>query len=55
MKFGEFGGIYVPEVLIPPIEELIKGYEEIKEDKSFKKELENYLKNYAGRPTPLYF
>ncbi len=55
MKFGEFGGRFVPEVLIPPLEELEKAYAEIREDEEFQKEFEHYLKNYAGRPTPLYF
>jgi tryptophan synthase beta chain len=55
MKFGEFGGRFVPEVLIPPLEELKKAYMEIREDDEFQRELEHYLKNYAGRPTPLYF
>lgn len=55
MKFGEFGGRYVPEVLIPPLEELERAYEELKDDDRFKEELDYYLKNYAGRPTPLYF
>ncbi len=55
MKFGEFGGQFVSEVLIPPLKELEKAYEELKNDEKFKKELEYYLRNYAGRPTPLYF
>ncbi len=55
MKFGEFGGRFVPEILIPPLEELEKAYGEIKKDKEFQKKLEYYLKHYAGRPTPLYF
>ncbi|MEM1578266.1 MAG: tryptophan synthase subunit beta [Archaeoglobaceae archaeon] len=55
MRFGEFGGRYVPEVLIPPLEELEKAYKKLKDDKEFKKELDYYLRNYAGRPTPLYF
>ena len=55
MKFGEFGGRYVPEVLIPPLEELEKAYEEVRHDEKFKQELDYYLKNFAGRPTPLYF
>ncbi|RLI75726.1 tryptophan synthase subunit beta [Archaeoglobales archaeon] len=55
MKFGEFGGRFVPEVLIPPLEELEKAYKDIKKDEEFQKKLEYYLKNYAGRPTPLYF
>ncbi len=55
MKFGEFGGQFVPEVLIPPLKELEKAYERLKDDEEFKKELDYYLRNYAGRPTPLYF
>lgn len=55
MKFGEFGGRFVPEVLIPPLEELEKAYMEFREDDEFQRELEYYLENYAGRPTPLYF
>ena len=55
MKFGEFGGRFVPEVLIPPLKELEKAYEELKDDEEFKRELDYYLRNYAGRPTPLYF
>ncbi|MCX8172467.1 MAG: pyridoxal-phosphate dependent enzyme, partial [Archaeoglobaceae archaeon] len=55
MRFGEFGGRYVPEILIPPLEELEKAYNELKDDEEFKKELDYYLRNYAGRPTPLYF
>ncbi len=54
-KFGEFGGRYVPEVLIPPLEELEREYLRLKDDESFKSQLEYYLKNYASRPTPLYF
>jgi len=55
MKFGEFGGRFVPEVLIPPLEELEKAYDRFKDDEEFKARLEYYLKSYAGRPTPLYF
>jgi len=55
MKFGEFGGQFVPEVLIPPLRELEKAYEELKDDEKFKRELDYYLRHYAGRPTPLYF
>jgi len=55
MKFGEFGGQFVPEVLMPPLKELEKAYEEIKQNEDFKRELDYYLKSYAGRPTPLYF
>ncbi|MBO8183736.1 MAG: pyridoxal-phosphate dependent enzyme, partial [Archaeoglobus sp.] len=55
MKFGEFGGRFVPEILIPPLEELEKAYTRLEKDEAFKAELEYYFKNYAGRPTPLYF
>lgn len=55
MKFGEFGGRYVPEVLVPPLEELERAYEDLKDREEFRRELNYYLKNYAGRPTPLYF
>lgn len=54
-KFGKFGGRFVPETLIPALEELESAYVKFKKDKSFRKELEYYLKEYAGRPTPLYF
>jgi len=54
-RFGDFGGKYIPETLVPAIEELEEKYQKIKSDKSFQNELEYYLKNYAGRPTPLYF
>jgi len=51
--FGQFGGRYVPEMLIPALEELEKSYFDAKKDKVFKKELSYYLKTYAGRPSPL--
>ncbi|MCM8772016.1 MAG: tryptophan synthase subunit beta [Candidatus Omnitrophica bacterium] len=54
-KFGIFGGRFVPETLIAPLEELEKGYKEIVKTKEFKEKLNNLLKEYAGRPTPLYF
>ena len=54
-RFGEFGGKYIPETLVPAIEELEENYLKFKNDKNFKKELDYYLKQYAGRPTPLYF
>ncbi|MBW9222189.1 tryptophan synthase subunit beta [Methanothermococcus sp. SCGC AD-155-C09] len=55
MRFGKYGGQYVPEVLIPSLKELEKAYKEYKDDPEFKEELDYYLKNYAGRETPLYF
>ena len=54
-KFGEYGGQYVPEVLMPSLKELEKAYKEYKDDPEFKEELDYYLKKYAGRETPLYF
>jgi len=55
MKFGEFGGRFVPETLIPPLRELEKAYNELKDDEEFNKKLNYYLRQYAGRPTPLYY
>jgi tryptophan synthase beta chain len=54
-KFGMYGGRYVPETLIPALEDLDKWYQRLKVDKSFQNELLGLLKNFAGRPTPLYF
>lgn len=54
-RFGEFGGKYIPETLVPAIEELEENYLKFKNNKEFKKELSYYLKQYAGRPTPLYY
>jgi tryptophan synthase beta chain len=54
-RFGEFGGSYAPVTLIPAIEELRAAYKEIREDPDFHAEFEYLLKEYVGRPTPLYF
>lgn len=54
-KFGKYGGIYVPELLIPALEELEKSFLKYKDDKEFNSELEYYLREFAGRPTPLYY
>src|SRR4029077_5448980 len=54
-KFGEFGGRFIPETLVPAVEELEKAYLRFKDDANFKEELNYYLTHYAGRPTPLYF
>ena len=54
-KYGIFGGKYVPETLMNVVNSLEKKYEEIKDDKEFKNNLSKLLKNYAGRPTPIYF
>ncbi|HZB65320.1 MAG TPA: tryptophan synthase subunit beta [Nitrososphaeraceae archaeon] len=53
-KFGNFGGKYIPETLVPAIEELEESYKKFRKDSNFKKELKDYLENYAGRPTPIY-
>ncbi len=53
--FGKYGGRYVPEMLIPTLEQLEKTYELAKKDREFKKEFNDLLKNFAGRPTPLTF
>lgn len=53
--FGKFGGRFVPEPLIPVLDELKEAYEKYKDDPEFKKEVNYYNKNYVGRPNPLYF
>ena len=53
--FGPYGGRFVPEVLMAPVEELETAYLEAREDAAFQAELAGLLHNYAGRPTPLYF
>ena len=52
--FGAFGGRFVPETLIAPLAELDSAYNDAREDPAFGAKLEDYLHNYAGRPTPLY-
>ena len=54
-KYAKYGGRFVPEVLMAAITELEEGYEQAKCDSEFKKELDYYLREYAGRPTSLYF
>lgn len=51
--FGEYGGRFVPELLIPPLLEVEKAMEEIMPSREFQEELDDLLANYAGRPTPL--
>ena len=51
--FGPYGGRFVPETLMAAIDELTRVYQSAKRDPKFKKELNGYLKNFAGRPTPL--
>ena len=53
--FGPYGGRFVPEVLMAPLEELENAYRAAAKDPAFQAELADLLKNYAGRPTPLYF
>jgi len=53
--FGIFGGRYVPETLMPSLLELKEKYEEFRHDEDFWKEVHYYLKDYVGRPSPLYF
>jgi tryptophan synthase beta chain len=53
--YGQFGGAYIPEMLYPNVEELRDNYLKIMNDEGFKKEFDHLLKNYVGRPTPLYF
>lgn len=54
-RFGRFGGQFVPETLMPALQELEESYLRYKEERSFRSELERLLKDYAGRPTPLYY
>lgn len=54
-KFGKYGGKYIPETLEPAVQELEDAYEKYRNDPDFQKELNYYLTEYAGRPTPLYF
>lgn len=51
--FGEFGGMYVPEILVPVLKQLEKAFVEAKDDPEFQCEFQDLLKNYAGRPTAL--
>ncbi len=53
-KYGGFGGIFAPETLMPPLDELERNYRIISKEAQFKKELSHLLSEYAGRPTPLY-
>ena len=53
--FGEFGGRFAPETLVPALEDLTQEYDKARNDPEFHKELEYYLREYVGRPVPLYF
>jgi tryptophan synthase beta chain len=52
--FGPYGGRYVPETLVPALDELEHGWDEVKDDPGFRVELEKLQRTYVGRPTPLY-
>ena len=52
-RFGRFGGVYVPEILVPALEQLEAAFLDAQEDEAFRVELDGLLTTYAGRPTPL--
>ena len=52
-RFGKFGGFYVPEVLVPALEQIEEHWKLARKDPEFKRELNRLLKEYAGRPTPI--
>ena len=54
-KYGKYGGRFVPEILIGAIQELEQAYEQASKEPSFQKELDYYLSEFVGRPTPLYY
>ncbi len=54
-KFGKYGGMFVPELIIPALEELEAAFLRYKDDAEFNNELDYYLKEFAGRPTSLYY
>jgi tryptophan synthase beta chain len=54
-RFGPYGGRYVPETLVAPLEELERAYDDARNDVAFQRELDFLLKNFAGRPTPLLY
>ena len=54
-RFGPYGGSYVPETLMAALEELERAYTKARSDRSFQQELDDLRRNYAGRPTPLFF
>jgi len=53
--FGAYGGVYVPETLVAPLQELTRAYEEARKDKEFQRQLAELLRDFVGRPSPLYF
>jgi len=54
-RFGPYGGVFVPETLMEPLRELDGAYRRAWRDPAFRRELNQYLRHYVGRPTPLYF
>ncbi|KKM08819.1 tryptophan synthase subunit beta [Clostridiales bacterium PH28_bin88] len=54
-RFGAYGGRFVPETLMPALEELARAYQEVRQNPEFHEELRYYLQHYVGRPTPLYY
>ena len=52
-RFGEFGGMYVPETLVPACQELDRAFRDAWGDPEFRDELDHLLKTYAGRPSPV--
>ncbi|MEH2243519.1 tryptophan synthase subunit beta [Nostoc sp.] len=54
-RFGKFGGKYVPETLMPALSELETAFNQYRDEPSFQAELQNLLRDYVGRPSPLYF
>ena len=53
-RFGDFGGAYVPEILVPALRELAKAYESAQKDEAFQLEFKDLLQNYVGRPSLFY-
>ena len=54
-RYGQFGGKYAPETLMPALDELEAAYEEARRDPKFQDILDRLARDYVGRPTPLYF
>src|SRR5262245_13321907 len=54
-RFGPFGGRYVPETLMYALRQLTEQYEQARDDPTFRRQFEPYLRHYVGRPSPLYF
>ena len=53
--YGEFGGAYIPEMLYPNVEELRQNYLKLMHEDAFQEEFHQLLRDYVGRPSPLYF